>query len=74
MFPHIMELANIPGNEATFVVDATHMDSAAAFSPEAMDVLSTELLAFVVSRIMREWKSDDDAPHHLQVDIRVLVS
>ena len=75
LFPSIVELAKREGNHAIFQIERPEDDDdeTRSFSAEAIHALHQEMVAFIVSRVMRTWDTTKHAPKILTVDVHVKV-
>jgi hypothetical protein len=76
MFPAIMAMAGQEGTGAVFHImrPEDDTDNTVSFSAEALHQLHSDVMVFVVSRVMRAWDSSGRAPKSLTVDVRVRVT
>jgi hypothetical protein len=73
LLPRIIELATSPGNDAVFVLVGDN-DEERSFSVDAIDALHTDLMVFVVSRVVHSWDKTGVAPEALTVAVHVDVT
>lgn len=69
-----LALVAIDGEVCRWKIDKENIQRGRTFSREAMDLIATQMLAFVEGRIMARWDQTGEPPTHLEVEIRANAS
>jgi hypothetical protein len=68
------QMIEMDGDAIELIVERDTIQSGRTFSPEAMQALYDQFLAWVGTRLMLRWSATDEPPTLLVVEVKVTVS